>query len=93
MEICAVEMLIVIVKPCLHCVILSIMHFRFVTCPPEVMDEVRGPPRKLPRIFIDEEDGLKEFFLVVYQVLILHCFRFRAPPSLGKVGCQFSFQI
>ncbi|CAB3994315.1 vacuolar fusion CCZ1 homolog, partial [Paramuricea clavata] len=40
---------------------------RFVTCPPEVMDEVRGPPRKLPRIFIEEEDGLKEFFLVVYQ--------------------------
>ena len=37
------------------------------------MDEVRGPPRKLPRIFIEEdlEDGLKEFFLVVYQVHIL----------------------
>ena len=69
------------------------MHFRFVTCPPEVMDEVRGPPRKLPRIFIEEEDGLKEFFLVVYQVLISHCFRLHTPPSLGKVGCQFYFQI
>jgi hypothetical protein len=54
------------------------------------MDEVRGPPRKLPRIFIEEEDGLKEFFLVVYQVLILHCFRLRTPPSLGKVGCQWT---
>ena len=42
---------------------------RFVTCPLELTDEVRGPPRKLPRIFIEEGDGLKEFFLVVYQAL------------------------
>lgn len=33
------------------------------------MDEVPGPPRKLPRIFIQEQDDeLKEFFLIVYQV-------------------------
>ncbi|XP_046854932.1 vacuolar fusion protein CCZ1 homolog [Xenia sp. Carnegie-2017] len=42
---------------------------RFVTCPPDLMEDVRGPPRKLPRIFIEEEDGLKEFFLVVYQAV------------------------
>lgn len=47
---------------------------RFVTCPPELMDEIRGPPRKLPRIFIEEEDGLSEFFLIVYQVRKMLCF-------------------
>lgn len=43
---------------------------RFITCPAEVMDELHGPPLKLPRIFIEgQDDVLEEFFLIVYQAL------------------------
>ena len=44
------------------------------------MDELHGPPLKLPRIFIEgQDDVLEEFFLIVYQVgeYVVCCFFFR----------------
>ena len=41
------------------------------------MDELHGPPLKLPRIFIEgQDDVLEEFFLIVYQVgeYVVCCF-------------------
>lgn len=66
------------------------MYYRFVTCPPDLMEDVRGPPRKLPRIFIEEEDGLKEFFLVVYQVGHSDL---NPPPSHRQTTAVFELNI